>query len=44
MTNFLEDNKDYLDKAVDYYYSKEEQEKYFGIKPKSRYYTFKSII
>jgi hypothetical protein len=41
MQNFLEDNKDYLDKAIDYYYSKEEQEKYFGIKPKSRYYTFK---
>lgn len=41
MINFLEDNKDYLDKAIDYYYSKEDQEKYFGTKPKSRYYTFK---
>ena len=41
MSNFLEENKDYLDKAVDYYYSTEEQEKYFGKKPKSRYYTFK---
>jgi ankyrin repeat protein len=30
-----------LDRAVDYYYSLEEQEKYFGVKPKSRYYTFK---
>jgi hypothetical protein len=41
MSNFLEENKDYLDKAINYYYSIEEQEKYFGIKPKSRYYTFK---
>jgi len=41
MSNFLEENKDFLDKAVDYYYSNEEQEKYFGVKPKSRYYTFK---
>lgn len=39
--NFLEANKNFLDKAIDYYYSKEEQEKYFLEKPKSRYYTFK---
>jgi len=39
--NFLENNKNLLDKAIDYYYSIEEQEKYFGEKPKSRYYTFK---
>ena len=39
--NFLETNKNLLDKAIDYYYSIEEQEKYFGEKPKSRYYTFK---
>ena len=39
--NILEINKELLDKAIDYYYSIEEQEKYFGEKPKSRYYTFK---
>jgi hypothetical protein len=39
--NFLETNKNLLDNAIDYYYSIEEQEKYFGEKPKSRYYTFK---
>jgi len=41
MTNFLEKNKDYLDKAVDYFHSIEEQEKWFNVKPKSRYYSFK---
>jgi len=39
--NILETNKDLLDKALDYYYTIEEQEKYFVEKPKSRYYTFK---
>jgi hypothetical protein len=41
MTNFLENNKNYLDEALNYYYSKEEQQQYFGKIPKSRYYTFK---
>ena len=41
MTNYLDKNKDYLDKAVDYYFSKEEQRKWFGEVPKSRYYSFK---
>lgn len=41
MTNFLEKNKDYLDKAIDYFHSKEEQQKWFLVAPKSRYYTFK---
>ena len=41
MSNFLEKNKDYLDKAIDYYFSKEEQSKYFNSIPLSRYYTFK---
>jgi len=39
--NILETNKELLDKTIDCYYSIEEQEKYFGEKPKSRYYTFK---
>ena len=39
--NFLETNKNLLDNAIEYYYSIEEQEKYFGKKPKSRYFTFR---
>lgn len=39
--NFLETNKNLLDNAIEYYFSIEEQKKYFGEKPKSRYYTFK---
>ena len=41
MINFLETNKNLLDNAIEYYYSIEEQEKYFGKKPKSRYFTFR---
>lgn len=41
MANFLECNKDYLDKAIDYYFSPEEQIIYFKNQPKSRYHTFK---
>lgn len=39
--NFLEKNKKNLDNAIEYYFDEKEQIKYFGIKPKSRYYTFK---
>ena len=39
--NFLETNKNLLDNAIECYYSIAEQKKYFGEKPKSRYYTFK---
>lgn len=41
MSNILEENKLYLEKAINYYFSIEEQKKWFGEKPKSRYYTFK---
>jgi hypothetical protein len=41
MTDYLEKNKDYLDNAIDYYFSKDEQKKWFGEVPKSRYYSFK---
>jgi hypothetical protein len=41
MSNFLEKNKEYLEKAIDYYFTIEEQTKWFGLKPKSRYYSFK---
>ena len=41
MTNFLEENKNYLEKAIDYYFAEDEQVKYFGTKPKSRYHSFK---
>ena len=33
--------RELLEKAIDYYFSEEEQIKYFGTKPKSRYDTFK---
>lgn len=39
--NFLEENKNFLDNAIGYYYSEKLQEKWFKLKPKSRYYTFK---
>ena len=35
MSNFLEENKELLDRAIDYYYSKEDQSRYFGSPPKS---------
>lgn len=41
MTNFLEIHKNYLEKAIDYYFAEDEQIKYFGTKPKSRYHSFK---
>ena len=41
MSNILEKNKDYLKKAVEYYFSKEQQTKYFGYVPLTRYDTFK---
>ena len=41
MSNILEENRELLEKAIDYYFSEEEQIKYFGTKPKSRYDTFK---
>ena len=41
MTNFLENHKDLLNNAMDYYYSNEENRKYFGNIPLSRYYTCK---
>ena len=41
MNNILEKNKNFLDKAIDYYFSEEEQIKAFGKKPLSRYHTFK---
>ena len=41
MTNFLEIHKDYLEKAIDYYFAEDEQVKYFGTQPKSRYHSFK---
>ena len=37
MSNILEKNKLYLEKAINYYFSIEEQKKWFGEKPKSRY-------
>lgn len=39
--NILEKNFNLLDNAVNFYHSKEKQEKWFGEFPKSRYYTFK---
>lgn len=39
--NILEKNKSYLDNAINYYFDEIEQKKYFNVKPKSRYYTFK---
>jgi len=41
MSNILEKNKDYLEKAVEYYFPKEDQIKYFGYVPLTRYDTFK---
>lgn len=41
MENFLEKHKDYLEKAIDYYFPEDEQIKHFGVKPKSRYHSFK---
>ena len=39
--SILENNKDNLDKAIDYYFHEDEQIKWLGKKPKSRYYSFK---
>ena len=39
--NYLEKNRNYLEKAIGYYYSNEEQAKYFDTVPLSRYHTFK---
>ena len=39
--NYLERNKEYLENAINYYFSKDEQIKYLGVYPKSRYHTFK---
>ena len=41
MSNILENNRELLEKAIDYYFREEDQIKYFGTKPKSRYHTFK---
>ena len=41
MNNILEENKHFLENAIDYYFPIEEQIKWFSIKPKSRYHTFK---
>ena len=39
--NILEESKHFLENSIDYYFSEEEQINYFGMKPKSRYHTFK---